>query len=193
MKIQNRPGVYKITCEPTGVVYVGSSISVKNRWREHRWALGAGCHHNAHLQNAWNKYGAESFVFDVIQYVDFAENLRDREQHWLDRHIEKFNIELVISGKEFIANYLARKQIEFKSLEFDEDQPLQYLERYLGLGGVYIAKVMGIAYPTYAAYRSGRRQLPRYHLNQIELITALGEEGADQLSEYIRERINATH
>lgn len=35
-------------------------------------------------------------------------------------------------------------------------------ENLLGVGPVRTAKVLGIAYPTYAAYKSGARALPTY-------------------------------
>lgn len=190
MKIRARPGIYKITCTANGRVYIGSSVDVYARCRNHRWALGANCHCNSHLQNAWNKYGEDAFVFAAVEYVEFSDDLLAREQFWIDKYQDRFNVELVVSGKDFLANYLARKKLQFVSTEFDPDEPLQYLERHLGLGGVYVAKVLGIAYPTYAAYRSGSRVLPRYHLNQVELIMLVR---AKELDEYIRERINATH
>lgn len=35
-------------------------------------------------------------------------------------------------------------------------------EKQLSLGPTYAARLLGVAYPTYAAYRAGTRELPLY-------------------------------
>ena len=40
-------------------------------------------------------------------------------------------------------------------------------ERRIGLGSTYAARVLGVAYPTYANYRNESRPLPRYHARHI--------------------------
>jgi group I intron endonuclease len=35
------------------------------------------------LQNAWNKYGSESFVFEVLEHCD-KNLLQEKEQYWID-------------------------------------------------------------------------------------------------------------
>ena len=47
------------------------------------------------------------------------------------------------------------------------------IENYLGLGPTKTARVLGIAYPTYAAYRSMSRELPEYHANQVHMLKML--------------------
>ena len=55
-------------------------------------------------------------------------------------------------------------------------------ERRIGLGPTYAARLLGIAYPTYAAYRSEARVLPHYHVCHIR---ALFSE--QPLEDYIKE------
>lgn len=85
-------GIYCITCIPTSKVYIGSTIDLRKRWYWHKGDLRAKRHHNRHLQNAWNKYGADSFTFSVLELVDVT-HLEDREQYWLDAH-QAFNPKL---------------------------------------------------------------------------------------------------
>lgn len=59
-------GVYEIRCQSNGRIYVGSSTDVGVRFLTHRTRLRAGKHDNAHLQRAWDKYGEEDFVFEVV-------------------------------------------------------------------------------------------------------------------------------
>ncbi len=50
---------------------------------------------------------------------------------------------------------------------------LMQLELAIGLGPTYAARMLGIAYPTYAQYRSGRRPLQLYHDLHIEALLLL--------------------
>ena len=48
-------------------------------------------------------------------------------------------------------------------------------ETSIGLGATYAARLLGVAYPTYAQYRSGRRELPLYHQRHIEALLRLSD------------------
>lgn len=54
-------GVYQIYNTVNGKRYIGSSIHIEQRFKEHLRNLRANKHVNAHLQCAWNKYGEQSF------------------------------------------------------------------------------------------------------------------------------------
>lgn len=59
-------GVYEIKHVPTGRRYIGSAVHFGKRKKLHLIQLRAGNHHNRHLQNAWSKYGAEEFSFQLL-------------------------------------------------------------------------------------------------------------------------------
>lgn len=77
-------GVYQIVCNVDGKIYVGSSKRLSLRKKSHWSALRMGKHGNSHLQNAWNKYGENNFIFDVLELVEDYGKLKEREQIWLD-------------------------------------------------------------------------------------------------------------
>lgn len=91
------PAVYGICCVPTGNLYVGSSNDIRNRWAFHESHLRRGIHKNPHMLNAFRKYGAESFLFFIIEHVLDTSTLLVREtaliEHYraLDPHVG-FNI-----------------------------------------------------------------------------------------------------
>lgn len=85
-------GIYQIRNVETGKVYVGSSNNIPNRWRWHKDALRRGVHHSRYLQNAWNKYGAEKFVFEEIQEVKNVLHLEATEQTYLNYYQAGNNI-----------------------------------------------------------------------------------------------------
>jgi group I intron endonuclease len=77
-------GLYAIVHQPTNRCYVGSANDVRRRFKEHRSLLRRGSHHSRYLQNAWNKYGEQQFVFKVVAAVDSLEEARTLEQIMLD-------------------------------------------------------------------------------------------------------------
>jgi group I intron endonuclease len=95
--IPQTSGIYKITCLPTGKIYIGSASSLYHRWSNHRTYLRANAHVNRFLQHAWNKYGPDAFCFEVLELV-LSPFLVEREQFYLDKlrpydHERGFNIE----------------------------------------------------------------------------------------------------
>lgn len=76
-------GIYKITNTARGKVYVGSAVNLYQRRHSHFSNLRLRRHPNAKLQNAFNKYGENAFVFDVLELAD-TRSLAAREQHWMD-------------------------------------------------------------------------------------------------------------
>jgi group I intron endonuclease len=77
-------GIYKIENIQNGKLYVGSAVNIKKRWKEHEKLLRNNKHHSPHLQNSWNEYKEENFLFEVIEEVFEKGILIEREQYWLD-------------------------------------------------------------------------------------------------------------
>lgn len=89
-----KSGVYSITCLSNGKVYIGSAKSLQRRKATHWRDLARGTHTNAKLQSAWNKHGAEQFVFNVVAYCEVDE-LLSKEQSLIDQlnaTVDGFNI-----------------------------------------------------------------------------------------------------
>lgn len=82
--ISRTPSIYQIRHIESGRVYVGSTNDPSKRWKAHRRELDRGTHHSEYLQRAWNKYGTDAFVFEIIEPVLFIEDLISREQYWID-------------------------------------------------------------------------------------------------------------
>lgn len=76
-------GIYKILNLITHKIYIGSTISFKERRKNHFKLLRNNKHVNIYLQRAFNKYNKENFIFHVIEYCN-EEDLLNREQYWLD-------------------------------------------------------------------------------------------------------------
>lgn len=88
-KYKNNIGVYKIVNLLNGRVYVGQTKEkFQRRFCFHRWKLRKGSHDNKYLQNAWNKYGEDNFVFEVIEVLSINE-IDEREKYWIKYYREQ--------------------------------------------------------------------------------------------------------
>jgi group I intron endonuclease len=82
-------GVYQIRNLISGKRYIGStSVSFQRRWGQHLSLLEKSIHYCKYLQHSWNKHGAESFAFEILEVVDDPELVIAREQAWIDTYIE---------------------------------------------------------------------------------------------------------
>ena len=76
-------GLYKIVNMVTQQCYVGQSQNVKKRLSEHFRLLKFGKHTNRHLQNAYNKYGADAFKGEIEIECQSLEELDKLEEAFL--------------------------------------------------------------------------------------------------------------
>ena len=85
--MSNQIGTYQIVCKTTGKFYIGSTRNQHGfirRWTEHRSNLNANTHSAPHLQNAWNKYGADAFLFQVLDVLPEEDCLRWEQKYLND-------------------------------------------------------------------------------------------------------------
>ena len=90
-------GIYSIRNLVNDHIYIGSSVNIESRWRSHKNQLKKNRHHSSKLQNAYNKYGKDNFIFEVISYIEDKTKLINYEQKWLDFFNPEYNI-LITAG-----------------------------------------------------------------------------------------------
>ena len=76
-------GVYSITCIATGRSYVGSSVNIKRRYREHKLDLRRNKHPSKLMQEDYDQYGWEGFECKILNQSGLR--LLAWEQHWMDK------------------------------------------------------------------------------------------------------------
>src|SRR5271154_5835815 len=123
-------GIYWIINKINNKLYVGSAVSFKKRWGVHRSDLKYNKHKNIHLQNAWNTYGAEAFIFEIKLCCD-KNDLLFYEQLFLDKYFDNcvncYNINpvagsnlgkiLSVETRQKISNALAGRSLSFETRE----------------------------------------------------------------------------
>lgn len=70
-------GIYKITNISNNQCYIGQSINIEKRWKDHQRALD-----NYAIHKALRKYGIQNFTFEIIELCK-AEELNTKEQYWI--------------------------------------------------------------------------------------------------------------
>ena len=74
-------------------MFLGSSLNLEGPLNSHRFMLTIGSHRNKNLQKDWNVYGADQFVFEILEIVEVKDdpdfNMNDEltllEELWLEK------------------------------------------------------------------------------------------------------------
>jgi group I intron endonuclease len=109
-------GIYSITNTVTGKIYIGQTTNLNKRKAFHYWELNNNRHNNAYLQNAYNKYGKDNFIFQIILYCEKHELTR-YEQSIVDITTYIYNIRklCVNSNKGFVLSEDTKRLIGEKN------------------------------------------------------------------------------
>jgi len=113
-------GIYKIENKINKMVYIGSTNNFERRKSEHLKDLSNGNHCNFKLQNDYNKYGEDAFVFFMIKNIDNKHSLKIEERSEIESYIEImsrkyiYNINLT-PDQNF--NQIDRSQMNYDSVE----------------------------------------------------------------------------
>jgi len=92
-------GVYEYSFKQGGRKYIGSSINLSKRHRDHIYSLKNNTHPNKDFQKDYNLYGIENLLYTILEIVDnlelllkknsfkeFKNYLFSKEQFYLDIH-----------------------------------------------------------------------------------------------------------
>ena len=84
LKGQKIGGIYKITYIKTGEAYIGRSVDIGNRWKEHCLSsLNIGTIAHSTFHNILAEKGLQNFTWEVLEEVD-KEKQSSREKYWVD-------------------------------------------------------------------------------------------------------------
>lgn len=98
-------GIYKITNQINGHYYIGQSVDIKKRFREHCFSAvhPDNKDHSSPIHRALAKYGKDNFTFEVIEECP-KENLDERETFWINtlKATANGNYNILLGGQDRI-------------------------------------------------------------------------------------------
>lgn len=106
--------LYKIENKVNGKQYVGITNNIKRRWREHKNDLKNKKHCNIKLQNSWDKYGEENFVFKKINVFNNLEDMNKAEVDYIIKNNllnDRFGYNIHEGGNSFKHTEVAKFKI----------------------------------------------------------------------------------
>ena len=92
MKQNDKPAIYRILNIINNCAYVGQTAMVNQRIKTHKSALKNSKHSNPQLQEEYNKYGKEAFIFEVIEELpcDISKDvLLKKEGEQIKKHLKE--------------------------------------------------------------------------------------------------------
>ena len=167
-------GIYKLVNKVTGQCYVGQSQRAKKRIKEHFRLLRWNKHSNQHLQNAYNKYGAENFYGSIEIECEDPKDLDALEEQFLCGNAW-FDTPTVYNIADFAKAPMRGKQhsdevrekirlgrrgctFDFQSPEYRQTLSKAQMARWF-LDPKFIAKVKFIVENDHMSYAERARQL----------------------------------
>lgn len=72
-----KSGIYKFTSKTTGLSYIGKSVDIQRRYKDHKRTDDGYSFHNAIKEHGW-----EDFTFEILEYCEI-EQLNERERYWI--------------------------------------------------------------------------------------------------------------
>ena len=79
-------GIYKITNQLTGEVYIGQSVNISDRFKQHiKCGLGIDASSTNKLYNNMQEYGVWNFTFEILQKCS-RDKLNEKERFWIEMY-----------------------------------------------------------------------------------------------------------
>lgn len=85
-------GIYKITNLINGHCYIGQSIQIEKRWKNHK-IIAFNPNEKGYqypLYRAIRKYGLENFIFEIIEQCS-QKDLNEKESYWIETLKPEYN------------------------------------------------------------------------------------------------------
>ena len=129
-----KSGIYKITNNLNHHFYIGQSIHIQKRWKEHQKSFKENKRKTV-LQRAFHKYGFENFSFEVVEECE-PDKLNEREMFYIAALKPEYNMNIGGTGNKGykvpdetkkLLSKLGRKQWE----SYDEETRRKIISKQL--------------------------------------------------------------
>jgi group I intron endonuclease len=105
-------GIYLIKNNINGKSYIGQSIDIENRWKNH-----IRCNKDYPLYRAFKKYGVENFTFEILELCD-KEDLTEKEIYYYELLKPEYNQIFPNENPVFNKDVEFKRQLIFQTEEY---------------------------------------------------------------------------
>ena len=114
----NLSGIYQITNLVNNKSYIGLSVNILNRWKQHTFRVQDDELPKSRIRAALKKYGLCETVYHPGRYGNFefkiiekcsGDKLFERERYWINKINPEYNCSLLTQARYYVANH-ERKQ-----------------------------------------------------------------------------------
>lgn len=110
-------GIYKITNKLNNKCYIGQSIDIERRWKEHIASIKSKKQNQIYL--AFRKYGLTNFSFEIIELCE-EQDLDEKEMYWIkyyDSYNNGYNMTIGGEGKRLDYDYITSQYKIYKTMQ----------------------------------------------------------------------------
>lgn len=137
-------GIYEILNTNNQKRYIGQSIDIHRRWIQHRSELKNGCHSNEYLQFSWNKYGEDTFEFNILERCN-EDELNEREVFYIQKfdtynRSYGYNLECVDDGVRVLSEEAKQKMSQAQLNRWTEESRAELSQKYMGENNPFYGK-----------------------------------------------------
>lgn len=88
IKNYSKPGIYAIVNKVNNKMYIGKSINIYKRTKQHITGLNTkNKNENRYLINSWHKHGKDNFEIEILEFLELNEDLlSERELYWMKHY-----------------------------------------------------------------------------------------------------------
>ena len=161
-------GIYKITNRINGKIYIGQSIHIEKRFRQHQTeSYYQGKHYNKILYQAIRKYGLENFTFEILEECS-QDMLNEKEIYWIkyyDSYNNGYNATLGGENNFFSINIPSEEIYKM----WNEGKTVKEIKEFFHINGETVRKRL-VNLDTYSEHearvRAGKKNAPNSNLTQ---------------------------
>ena len=133
----NVSGIYQIANLRNNKSYIGLSIDISNRWKQHTYRVQEDESPKSRIRAALKKYGLNKTVYRSGRYGDFEfkiieqceeEKLIEREKYWIEKIKPEYNCDLLTLPEYYKSNHPKNRQrrwIQYHNYEKENSFPSQ--------------------------------------------------------------------
>ena len=175
-------GVYEIINTITGDFYIGSTINLERRRREHFNESHWKQNQNKPLYKYMQQYGKDNFLFKPIWLCE-SDELKEYEQIAIEKYNPKYNIRDAYTG---LSKEEYQKQYHKENADSIKQYQKQYKKQY------YTENTDKIKQYNKQYYKENTDKIKQYYKENTDKIKQYRKENADSIKQY-QKQYNKKH